>query len=488
MPWLPEGLELDEFADHGFIAIALVQTRSLRLAGTPKWLGHDFFLSGYRIFSRYQTSTRRRLRGLRILRSDADSRLMCLGGNLLTHYNYHRVEVSTERNRDTLRIAVQSADGTGDLSLTANLLAATELPEGSIFPDVKKARLYAGPLPFTFDYEKQTHSIIRIEGVREEWRPRLVQVQVDKVTFFEKGPFALINRPPLVSAFFLENINYSWKRGIRERLEKRSHPTPGGIASPRSVVYAGDGVYQPTTKSELAAKSNHESASPNPSLPRRGRYEGVLQIVRFNWPTYFLTATFLSGLLVLSRFLSWRPLPLLTRLGAYAGALMVANTLFISHLIYDRSKLYRWTWLQELVGKPPAGILNVHAGFDQSTEALVARFPDAQIQPLSFYNPKKHTEGSIKRAMKTVPKYPAEKIDSTNWNTPTGETDLVMLFFAAHEIRQQKERIAFFQEAARSLQVGGMLICVEHLRDLNNFLAFGPGFIHFHPLSAWLGI
>ena len=92
---------------------------------------------------------------------------MYLGGNLLTHYNYHRIDASAARNRDTIRIAIQSPDGAGDLSLTADLQSAARLPEGSIFPDVNKARFYAGPLPFTFDYEKETHSIIRIEGVRK---------------------------------------------------------------------------------------------------------------------------------------------------------------------------------------------------------------------------------------------------------------------------------------------------------------------------------
>jgi hypothetical protein len=91
----------------------------------------------------------------------------------------------------------------------------------------------------------------------------------------------------------------------------------------------------------------------------------------------------------LSRLLQWRPLRLLARLAAGAGAMMVGHTLLITHLIYDRSKLYRWSWLRELVSQAPTTILNVHAGFDESTEALVALFRHAKIRSLGFYDPKK---------------------------------------------------------------------------------------------------
>jgi Uncharacterized conserved protein (COG2071) len=51
-PRLTPGLALDTFQGCGFLAIALVQTRALRPAGLPAALGQDFFLSGYRIFTR----------------------------------------------------------------------------------------------------------------------------------------------------------------------------------------------------------------------------------------------------------------------------------------------------------------------------------------------------------------------------------------------------------------------------------------------------
>ena len=56
MPLLPPGLRLDTYGDYGFLAIALVETQKLRPAFLLPSLGVDFFLSGYRIFTRYQTS------------------------------------------------------------------------------------------------------------------------------------------------------------------------------------------------------------------------------------------------------------------------------------------------------------------------------------------------------------------------------------------------------------------------------------------------
>src|SRR6476659_1969984 len=67
VPLLPPGLTLDTWQGLGFLAIAMVQTEGLRPVGVPAALGQDFFLSCYRIFSRFRTAAGRSLRGLRIL-------------------------------------------------------------------------------------------------------------------------------------------------------------------------------------------------------------------------------------------------------------------------------------------------------------------------------------------------------------------------------------------------------------------------------------
>ena len=51
-PLVPQGLEIDAYEGLGFVTAALVWTHGLRPAGFPEFLGQDFFLAGYRIFTR----------------------------------------------------------------------------------------------------------------------------------------------------------------------------------------------------------------------------------------------------------------------------------------------------------------------------------------------------------------------------------------------------------------------------------------------------
>ncbi|MEX0700504.1 MAG: DUF2071 domain-containing protein [Planctomycetales bacterium] len=216
---VPPGLVLDTFDQWAFLAVAMVQTRGLRPVFVPRWLGRSFFLAGYRVFVKHRDRQGRVRRGLRILRSDTDRGTMAFFGNLLTHYNYRRVSACVGEAHGLLDVVVESPDGTGDLHVIADLASRpAPLPEGSPFRDARQARRFAGPLAYTFDYEPETKSIIRIQASRERWRPQPVRVEVRQNTFLQTSPLCQAE-PLLAAAFHAQDIDYRWERGVREALQ-----------------------------------------------------------------------------------------------------------------------------------------------------------------------------------------------------------------------------------------------------------------------------
>jgi hypothetical protein len=226
-PLLPPGLVLDAHEGCGFVAIALVETRHLRPAFLPEKIGQDFFLCGYRIFTRLSRVTSA-LRGLYILRSDTDRRLMHLAGALFTHYRYGLCQASCESRGQTLRWQVRTPNCEADLTVTAELDSKpAPLPPSSPFANPQIARRFAGPLPYTFSYESQTDSIISVRGIRDNWDPQPVRVFLDQTpTFFRRSPFNQA-QPMLANAFHLQSVPYRWDCG--QRLEN-SHAEPKQVS------------------------------------------------------------------------------------------------------------------------------------------------------------------------------------------------------------------------------------------------------------------
>lgn len=205
---IPECLELDTFQDKwAFVAVAMVQTKELRPKGFPKFMGNDFFLIGYRVFVRYTSNTGKNLRGLYILKSETDKKKMEYLGNMFTHYNYTTTDIS---KTETEGIKVLSSV-ISNFKLTLDQAAQeVSLPENSPFANWKEARRYAGPLPFTFTYNKETKEVLIIEGVRQNWIPSPVKVIDYNFEFLD---ILKLQNPVLANAFIIRDIPYQWKKG-----------------------------------------------------------------------------------------------------------------------------------------------------------------------------------------------------------------------------------------------------------------------------------
>jgi hypothetical protein len=207
-PLIPECLSLDTFQDRwAFVALALVQTKALRPKGLPACLGSDFFLIGYRIFVRYTTPSGKRLRGLYILKSETDSSQMARLSALFTRYQFFLTDIHQQTSADRLQIRSQQSHL--DIVINAHPLGAT-LPTSSPFASWQQARRYAGPLPFTFSYDPTRKQVLLVEGLREQWHPKPVEVLQAQVLMMQSPPF---HHSRLASAFLIKQLPYCWKRG-----------------------------------------------------------------------------------------------------------------------------------------------------------------------------------------------------------------------------------------------------------------------------------
>jgi uncharacterized protein YqjF (DUF2071 family) len=212
---IPECLELDTFNDkYGFIAVAMVQTKELRPKGFPKFLGNDFFLIGYRVFVRYTSQNGKRLRGLYILKSETNKKKMEFLGNIFTKYSYTTTDINQVKENDILEIS--SRQSRFNLTIQ-NTDQDISLPNKSPFENWKEARRFAGPLPFTFTYNSTTKKVLIIEGVRENWTPKPLNVLNYNFEFLNS---LNLQNVVLANAFIIENIPYHWKKGKTEQWKK----------------------------------------------------------------------------------------------------------------------------------------------------------------------------------------------------------------------------------------------------------------------------
>ena len=78
-------------------------------------------------------------------------------------------------------------------------------------------------------------------------------------------------------------------------------------------------------------------------------------------------------------------------------------------------------------------------------------------------------------------------IDTSAVRLADGSLDCIVLFLAAHEIRDAGERARFFRELRRVLSASGRILLVEHPRDAANCMAYTMGAGHFHTPRAWRG-
>lgn len=219
--------------------------------------------------------------------------------------------------------------------------------------------------------------------------------------------------------------------------------------------------------------------------PNRGPYQGVVQILQFNWHKYLATAVCALAVWLAAPVLS-PSLRVMAWLGVAPAMLWMVSSLLVSHYVYDRFPLYDLHWLARALGRSPRRWINIHSGWDETSGLLEQIFPDAIGEAVDLFDPRVMVEASIRRARRlsraAVTTTPAQ-YDALPFEKAS--VDTAFAIFAAHELRRHAQRVRLFKEIERVLTPSGEFMLMEHTRDWRNFLAFGPGFLHFFSRRAW---
>lgn len=219
--------------------------------------------------------------------------------------------------------------------------------------------------------------------------------------------------------------------------------------------------------------------------PYRRPYQGVLQILQFNWRIYLATVAGGGAALLAWSFLAPAGRMALL-LGVAPAVFWLVSSLLVSHYVYDRFPLYDLNWISRALSRAPRHWINIHCGLDETSRLLAAVFPGAAMQVVDIFDRRVMTEKSIQQARRVkncaIPAMPA-RYDALPFGSDA--FDAAFSIFAAHELRRHDQRVSLFGEVARILVPGGAFVVMEHSRDWRNFLAFGPGFLHFFSQRAW---
>lgn len=219
---------------------------------------------------------------------------------------------------------------------------------------------------------------------------------------------------------------------------------------------------------------------------KRKPFQGVLNILSFNRHFYVIGLAILALIVISHILIGWSDILFWITIASFLYGLIMP--LIVSAYVYDFSGYYDLHWLKKcsVTDSSSNQILNINAGFDETSFILNKNFPLSELKVFDFYNAKQHTEPAIIRARKVSLVYPnTQQIKANAIPLEDKSIDIIFLLSAAHEIRSHNEKVEFLKECHRLCKPDAKIIMVEHLRDFPNFLAFSVGFTHFFSRSAW---
>lgn len=138
---------------------------------------------------------------------------------------------------------------------------------------------------------------------------------------------------------------------------------------------------------------------------RRKPFQGVTNIIKFNWHFYVIAVIVAIISIFCNRFLV-SVFHFVNKIFITLGITSVIISLLVSWYVYDYYNLYSLSWLDQINIVSGKKIININAGFDETSAIIAQKYKPSNLTVLDFFDPILHTEISIARARKIYAAYP----------------------------------------------------------------------------------
>lgn len=221
---LPTGVVPDVHEGHAWLSVVIGDMSRMRPVGIPAALGVSYRQVVYRAVVRCGKQ-----RGVYFLRSDADSRIMNVGGNLLSFFHFHHATVAWTQDGMDQRVRVATKDGSADIDLTLGADPLATLPNGSAFATLAEAKQHLVDLFTAYHPRTQQGRVDVVHIKREDWHITIAPVIDARCAFLDgRGPFPA-GSTRLDSAFWVQDLPYYW---YRLRVQEIAEGSPNRTGTP----------------------------------------------------------------------------------------------------------------------------------------------------------------------------------------------------------------------------------------------------------------
>jgi hypothetical protein len=202
---LPPQLQPVELNGHAFWNVVVCRVQGMRPKSLPVPVGFKYWHVAYRLYVSLRTQQGGTIEGLYFLRSDCDSLVVSLAGNILTDFNFHTATVRVLDNGDLVRIQIASRDN--EAHATIDRSKSPSLAPGSLFGSLDEASRFLKYKPNGISIGSSgLANVVHILRDENAWQSKCVHVEEALWPFFSDKEVAF------EICYEVAPIDYQWLR------------------------------------------------------------------------------------------------------------------------------------------------------------------------------------------------------------------------------------------------------------------------------------